>query len=147
MAVMPFVVEYTLAMVSRSHGCVRAASACPAQRSTTGRPSSSSATAAPVSPKVSKFDTKVSRTRAKRGSQVPLTFRLAGIRSSSGKGSRDRGIKGSRDRGIEGEAFLGFALFKPRSLDPSVPGSLSYGVDQRPGHDDRVEHTELLLKL
>ena len=58
--------EKTSTSVSRRHGRVRAASAQPPQRSTTIRPSSAIATAAPTSPRSVKFVAKASRTAAKR---------------------------------------------------------------------------------
>ena len=58
-------------IVSRSHGCVRAASRHPAHRSTTGTPSRTIETAAPTSPRSAKLRTNSSRTRANRGSQSP----------------------------------------------------------------------------
>src|SRR5215470_13277742 len=69
--VIPLVVDATLTIVSRSHGLVRAASAKPPQRSTTGLPSTYTQTAAPTSPRLVKFSAKASRTAAKRGSQTP----------------------------------------------------------------------------
>src|SRR5262245_53358810 len=70
-AVIAFVVEKTLTMVSRSHGRVRAASAWPPQRSTTIRPSTVAANDAPTSRPSSKLAANASRTAAKRGSHSP----------------------------------------------------------------------------
>src|SRR5262245_3841371 len=70
-AVIAFVVEKTLTMVSRSHGRVRAASAWPPQRSTTIRPSTVAANDAPTSRPASKLAANASRTAAKRESHSP----------------------------------------------------------------------------
>src|SRR5262245_15605610 len=70
-AVIAFVVEKTLTMVSRSHGRVRAASAWPPQRSTTIRPSRVAANDAPTSRPASKLAANASRTAVKRGSHSP----------------------------------------------------------------------------
>src|SRR6202158_5990577 len=59
-------------MVSRSHGRVRAASAYPPHRSTTGSPSTVTAKAAPTSP-FAKFRANASRTRPNRGAHSPCT--------------------------------------------------------------------------
>src|SRR5262245_5384311 len=60
-------------MVSRSHGRVRATSAWPPQRSTTVSPSTTTATAAPISSPSRRWAAKASRTGAKRGWQCPRT--------------------------------------------------------------------------
>ncbi|HEY2071642.1 MAG TPA: hypothetical protein VGG48_18930 [Rhizomicrobium sp.] len=63
--------EKTLTSVSRSQGRVRALSFQPPQRSTTTRPSSETATAAPGSPRSAKLARNALRTASKRGSQIP----------------------------------------------------------------------------
>src|SRR5579864_4849957 len=72
-AVHPLVVEKTRARVSSSHGRPLAASASPPQMSTTGWPSTWTATAAPTSANSSKLRMKARRTESKRGSHVPPT--------------------------------------------------------------------------
>src|SRR5438270_7382914 len=72
-AVHPLVVESTRASVSCSQGRCVSTSASPAQRSTTGRPSTCTATAAPTSPNSSKLRAKARRTGSKRASQLPCT--------------------------------------------------------------------------
>src|SRR3989442_13119305 len=74
MAVKPLVVEYTFTIVSLVHGRERFASMAPPQRSPPGRPSIVIATAAPTSPRCSKFSAKASRTRRNPESQVPSIF-------------------------------------------------------------------------
>ena len=59
--------------VSRSHGRVRAASAWPPQTSTTGRPLTATASAAPTSAPEVRMSRNASRTRANAGSHDPCT--------------------------------------------------------------------------
>src|SRR5262245_64925996 len=75
-AVIAFVVEKTLTMVSRCHGRVRAASAYPPHRSTTGRPSTVAANDAPTSRPASNAAANVSRTAANLGSHCPSIMGL-----------------------------------------------------------------------
>ena len=82
-AVIAFVVENTLTIVSRSHGRVRAASAWPPQRSTTGSPSTVAANDAPTSRPAAKFAANASRTAAKRGAHSPCTIWHQSSRSPS----------------------------------------------------------------
>src|SRR5271156_1764780 len=70
-----------LAIVSRVHGRVFALSACPAQMSTTGLPSSTIAADAPTSVPLSKLAANASFTRMNFGSQVPSI--LIAIRMTS----------------------------------------------------------------
>ena len=71
-AAMVLVLEYTLTIVSRSHG-VPLGSASPAQMSTTASPSTVTAAAAPSSKPSSKFSTKASRTASKPSLHIPRT--------------------------------------------------------------------------
>ena len=68
---MVLVVDHTLVMVSRSQGRVRASSAQPPQMSTTGSPSTVTATEAPKSVPLARLAASRSRTAAKRSSQRP----------------------------------------------------------------------------
>src|SRR3954454_7496819 len=72
-AVMVFVVEYTFTNVSRSHGVVRVGSAQPPQMSTTGSPSTNTATLAPRSAPLLRLSASTVRTAAYRSSQSPWT--------------------------------------------------------------------------
>ena len=76
-ATTPLVQDQTLISVSCSQARVLAASAWPPQSSTTGLPSSSTATLPPCSRPEAKFAAKASRTRAKRGSVVPAIGAVA----------------------------------------------------------------------
>src|SRR5579875_1412468 len=67
----PLVVDQTLTIVSRCQRRVREPSMCPPHKSTTGRPPTVTATAAPTSPRLSQFSTKACLTRANRASHSP----------------------------------------------------------------------------
>lgn len=69
-AVIVLVVDHTGVSVSRSHGVVRSASVYPPQRSTTGSPSTYTATEAPTSLSSSEA-ANASRTAANRSVHVP----------------------------------------------------------------------------
>ena len=81
-AVIVFVVDQTLTMVSRSQGFVFASSAWPPQMSTTTSPSSTTATDAPTSSPWSKLPANVCLTLSKRGSHVPWTSVMSAPLSS-----------------------------------------------------------------
>src|SRR5206468_733959 len=82
-AVIAFVVEKTLTIVSAVHRRVRPASAQPPQRSTTGSPSTVAANDAPISRPASKLRAKASRTSRKRAAHSPSTSDAAGIADPS----------------------------------------------------------------
>ncbi len=72
-AVMFFVVDQTLVSVSACQGRVRAGSAQPAHRWTTGSPPATTATLAPISPRSAKFAANASRTGSYPAVTSPLT--------------------------------------------------------------------------
>src|SRR3954453_17766992 len=77
---MVLVTDQTLVMVSRRHGMVRSASATPPQTSTTGLPSTKTATEPPVSPS-SRYPASAVGTAVNRSSYVP--WMSAMLRTSS----------------------------------------------------------------
>src|SRR5438270_11824187 len=139
-AVHPLVVEKTRASVSSAQGFPDAASATPAHRSTTGRPSTWTATAAPTSPSSSKLRTKARRTGSKRGSKVPCTS--TGRQPSSGA----RVVPGRRVRGTQGpmEATRAGVLIGDRyELGPLLRrggmADVHAGLDRRLGRDVAIK--------
>src|SRR5512132_1017891 len=113
------VMAATLTIVSRVHRRVRAASAWPAHRSTTGWLSMVTATAAPTSPCAAKFSANASRTGRRRASQrpsmAPLTTRpglggtgrlqIGGQRTTPGNGSFAFAIGQGATGGLDEEAL------------------------------------------
>src|SRR4051812_25205105 len=136
-AVRPLVVENTRARVSSCHGVSLPASADPPQMSTTGRPSTWTATAAPTSPSSSKFLAKARRTGSKLGSQVPWTSTtrtLPGV------------VPGRRVRGTQGpmEATRAGVLIGDRyELGPLLRrggmADVHAGLDRRLGRDVAIK--------
>src|SRR2546427_12400406 len=81
-AVIAFVVEKTLTIVSAVHGRVRRASAQPPQRSTTSPPSTVAAEEAPISRPASKLAANALRTSRKRAAHSPATSDAIGMGSA-----------------------------------------------------------------
>src|SRR5262245_26188775 len=103
--------EYRLTIVSCCHGRVRAASACPAQRSITGRLWTWTASAAPTSAPPSMISASAWRSRPNAGSHEPCTSTpepmAVGHQYSGGFGydrARERGAADHRVRSRRGRA-------------------------------------------
>src|SRR6266851_655934 len=134
--VIAFVVDQTLVRVSSSHGRVRAGSAQPPHRFTTGSPFATTATLAPISPRSAKFCANASRTGSKAGAQVPWISVSASVMRATSPGSARPGAAPSSPecyavaaRFVNGPLSAGVAL--GRALHPAL-GADQVAISQPP---------------
>src|SRR5213593_227282 len=119
-AVMAFEVENTLTIVSRSHGRVRAASACPPQRSTTRLPPTMAANEAPTSRPAAKFAANASRTAPKRDRHSPWI--VAAIAMPGPVAEASAAVQGRADgaHAGRGDPLLGQVAVESSPIAPAL---------------------------